>query len=132
MDIATQIQAQLQVYRNAVSGTAYSEQEGKDIASIFPGINKSEGLNKAIISGRLAAFDSVIDNTYRNILGSAYDSIKVVSPAGSSTTGTTPPSPADDFVNQIIGKVTAEPTATEEKTENKNGIFGRFLNWVTK
>ena len=76
VDLATQIQAQLQVYRNAVSGTAYSEQEGADIASIFPGINKTQGLNEAIIKGRLSAFDSTINGAYKSVLGSAYDQIK--------------------------------------------------------
>jgi hypothetical protein len=76
VDLATQIQASLQVYRNAVSGTAYSEQEGKDIASIFPGINKTQGLNMAILKGRMTAFDSTIDGTYRSALGSTYDSLK--------------------------------------------------------
>src|SRR5574343_587875 len=78
VDLATQIQAQLQIYRNAVSGTAYSVQEGKDIASVFPGINKSEGLNKAILTGRSKAFDSAIDNAYRTTIGDAYDTIKQV------------------------------------------------------
>ena len=76
VDLATQIQAQLQIYRNAVSGTAYSVQEGKDIASIFPGINKTQGLNTAIINGRLKAFDSTIDSAYRGTLGSSYDKMK--------------------------------------------------------
>lgn len=76
VEISTQISAALQIYRNAVSGTAYSVQEGADIASIFPGINKSEGLNKAILNGRLKAFDSTIDGAYRATLGKAYDSIK--------------------------------------------------------
>lgn len=78
--IATQIQAQLQVYRNAISGTAYSDQEGKDIASIFPGINKSQGLNDAIIQGRLKAFDSTIDQTYKTVLGNTYDALKAEQP----------------------------------------------------
>jgi len=76
VDLATQIQASLQIYRNAVSGTAYSAQEGADIASIFPGINKTQGLNDAILKGRLKAFDSTIDSTYRTALGSAYDKLK--------------------------------------------------------
>lgn len=82
VDLATQIQSSLQVYRNAVSGTAYSEQEGKDIASIFPGINKSEGLNNAILKGRMKAFDATIDSTYRTALGSAYDGLKSADKAG--------------------------------------------------
>ncbi len=76
VSIATQIAAALQVYRNAVSGTAYSVQEGAEMASIFPGINKTEGLNKAIISGRMQAFDSTIDSTYRSVLGDTYDQLK--------------------------------------------------------
>lgn len=74
--LATQIQGNLQIYRNAISGTAYSAQEGKDISSIFPGINKSESLNKAILSGRSTLFDSVIDSTYRTVLGKTYDELK--------------------------------------------------------
>ena len=76
VSIATNIASALQIYRNAVSGTAYSVQEGADIASIFPGINKSEGLNDAIIKGRLQAFDSTIDSKYRNTLGKTYDELK--------------------------------------------------------
>lgn len=76
VEIATNIQAALQVYRNAVSGTAYSVQEGKDIASIFPGINKSQGLNEAIINGRIKAFDTTIDAKYKNTLGDIYTKLK--------------------------------------------------------
>lgn len=89
VNLATQISAALQIYRNAVSGTAYSVQEGKDIASIFPGINKSEGLNQAVLSGRLSAFDTTIDATYRNTLGSSYDELKKLQ--GISTTSQSNP-----------------------------------------
>lgn len=81
VNLATQIQGNLQVYRNAISGTAYSAQEGKDISSIFPGINKSESLNRAILSGRNTLFDSVIDSTYRSALGSNYDKLKTLNTA---------------------------------------------------
>lgn len=76
VDLAVQIQGNIQSYRNAISGTAYSEQEGRDIASIFPGINKSEGLNSAITNGRKKLFDQTIDATYRSTLGSSYDELK--------------------------------------------------------
>lgn len=76
VQLAVQVQGAIQSYRNAISGTAYSEQEGRDIASIFPGINKSEGLNNAIINGRKKLFDSTIDAAYRSSIGSAYDSLK--------------------------------------------------------
>lgn len=88
VDLATQIQAQLQIYRNAVSGTAYSVQEGKDIASVFPGINKTQGLNSAILNGRMKAFDSVIDGSYRTALGGAYDNLKKI--GTTNTTSSTP------------------------------------------
>lgn len=76
VEIATEIAASLQIYRNAVSGTAYSVQEGVDIAKIFPGINKTEGLNTAILNGRMKAFDSTIDSTYGTVLGKSYDELK--------------------------------------------------------
>lgn len=76
VELATEIQQNLQIYRNAVSGTAYSVQEGADIASIFPGITKTEGLNKAIINGRRQAFVDGIDSAYRATLGSTYDQFK--------------------------------------------------------
>lgn len=79
VELATQIAANLQIYRNAVSGTAYSAQEGADIATIFPGINKTEGLNKAILAGRMKAFDSTVDGQYESTIGKkAYDVIKSV------------------------------------------------------
>lgn len=76
VEIATEIASNLQQYRNAVSGTAYSIQEGQEISSVFPGIDKTQGLNEAILAGRLNAFDSTIDNTYETVLGKAYDQLK--------------------------------------------------------
>lgn len=79
VQLATELQGNIQSYRNAISGTAYSEQEGKDIASIFPGINKSQTLNDAIVAGRKKLFDSSIDGLYRTALGSTYDKLKAAS-----------------------------------------------------
>lgn len=93
VELATEIQANLQVYRNAVSGTAYSEQEGKDINSIFPGINKTAGLNNAIINGRIRAFDSTIDGTYRATIGNTtYDALKT------TANNNTPKTPVDPVI----------------------------------
>lgn len=90
VSIAVNIASSLQAYRNAISGTAYSEQEGKDIASIFPGINKSEGLNAAIIAGRLAFVNNTIDSKYRGVLGSVYDKLKPTTDSNQPVvTGTT-------------------------------------------
>jgi hypothetical protein len=68
-EIATDIEASLQTYRNAISGTAYSNQEGKAIASIFPGIDKTEGLNTSILNSRIDGISNLIDSAYKNVLG---------------------------------------------------------------
>lgn len=68
VEIATQIRVSLQAYRNAVSGTAYSEQEWMDIAKIFPWINKSQWLNQTIVQTRMNDFKSTIDQKYSNAI----------------------------------------------------------------
>lgn len=67
--LAVEVQSQLQSYRNAISGTAYSDQEGRDIASVFPGINKSKQLNDSIFAGRDKALQASIDGMYKSVLG---------------------------------------------------------------
>lgn len=75
--IATRLSVAIMNYRRAVTGTAASVQEDTNITSVFPGINKSEGLNKAIIGARIQSFDTSIDNLYSNALGKeAYNAIK--------------------------------------------------------
>lgn len=77
VELATQVAISLQAYRNAISGTAYSEQEGQDISAVFPGINKSQGLNTAVINGRLKADSSIIDGIYKTALGDkTYSALK--------------------------------------------------------
>lgn len=95
--LATQVAVSLQAYRNAISGTAYSNQEGQQINSVFPGINKSHGLNDAIIKGRLTADQSLIDGIYKTAIGSiAYDKLKSASSQSTNDdiTGIGPVSPA--------------------------------------
>lgn len=115
--IATQIAQQLQLYRNAVSGTAYSVQEGQQIADVFPGINKSQGLNDAIIKGRLAAFDSTIDSAYSNALGDdVYAQIKK----------------ADQMKPTPIEKTAIEKMKADGKTpEQIQAIIGRPISGLT-
>jgi hypothetical protein len=115
VSLATQIAASLQIYRNAVSGTAYSEQEGKDIASIFPGINKTQGLNNAIIKGRMAAFDSVIDGAYRNVLGNSYDTLKKLETNNQSSQQT-------QSSTQILDNIISGDQ------ESGSGFWDNFLN----
>lgn len=76
VEVATQAQIALQAYRNAISGTAYSDQEGKDIASVFPSIKNGEVLNNAIVAGRVKSAQNLIDGIYSNTLGSAYTDLK--------------------------------------------------------
>lgn len=110
VSIATQISSALQLYRNAVSGTAYSVQEGKEMESVFPGIKKGKVLNNAIIQGRLNAFDSNIDGAYASVLGeNAYNSIR---PEDLSTKSNS------DFLNSI-------PNAGTSSQDNKS-FFNQF------
>lgn len=75
--LATQVAVSLQSYRNAISGTAYSNQEGQDINAIFPGINKSRGLNEAIMNARIQASNSIIDGIYKSAVGDkTYEALK--------------------------------------------------------
>jgi len=74
--LAVQLETALQSYRNAISGTAYSVQEGKDIKTIFPGISNTETLNDAIIKSRKDYFETDIDGSYRSVFGPAYDDLK--------------------------------------------------------
>lgn len=69
VELATEIKTTVQAYRNAISGTAFSEQEGWEIDSIFPGIRKTEGLNTAILSGRKKIMDSLVASSYNQVLG---------------------------------------------------------------
>lgn len=74
--IATRISTAIQSYRKAISGTAFSAQEGADIDSVFPWINKSKGLNNAILSSRIQWLRDEIDNSYRVVLWDDYDLLK--------------------------------------------------------
>lgn len=115
--LATQIQGNLQVYRNAISGTAYSEQEGKDIRSIFPGIDKSQSLNTAILKGRSLLFDSVIDSNYRSVLGPTYDKLKAM--------GESDMEPEGGFVTQedaaLFDSTLGISTSTPETMQTNTG-----------
>lgn len=75
--INARIAKALQKYRNAVSGTAYSVQEGADIASIFPGIKKGKELNDALLNAGIQSLEDDIDTAYGEVLGvDIYNSLK--------------------------------------------------------
>lgn len=76
VSIATNIALAMQAYRLAVTGTAASIQEDSRIDSVFPGINKSEGLNKIKTKSLIDYFETTIDSGYRQALGSTYDELK--------------------------------------------------------
>lgn len=126
--LATQIQGNLQVYRNAISGTAYSAQEGRDISSIFPGINKSASLNTAILTGRSTLFDSIIDSTYSSAIGKdTYSALKTAEEKGVKGN-------QDDktFVESTLSKIGASydtvikdvPAGKKAVIDNKTGQVG--------
>jgi hypothetical protein len=74
--LATNIALAMQNYRLSVTGTAASIQEDARIENVFPGINKTEGLNKARTDALIKSFDTRIDSAYRNTIGSSYDKLK--------------------------------------------------------
>lgn len=94
VSVGIKIQKALQKYRNAVSGTAYGIQEGKDIASVFPWIDKWEVLNNTITQANLESMQSDIDSAYRGVLGSAYDTLK-------SQQKSTTPNKKEDFLSAL-------------------------------
>jgi len=73
--IGTKILGNIQAYRKAISGTAFSVQEWKDIDKIFPWINKSKELNDVVAKARQELFDSNIDAGYRSVLRNDYDKL---------------------------------------------------------
>lgn len=122
VEVATNIQAALQAYRNAISGTAYSVQEGQDIASVFPGINKTEGLNAAIIKGRLGSFETSIDSLYRSALGDVYDTAKAASLEASIDTSALKP------IRQSFASVKALLIAHPEYTQVFEIVANKYPN----
>lgn len=66
--IQVKIRSALQKYRNAISGTAYSDKEWADIESIFPWIKKGKILNDAIVQAKMESMSSDIDSAYANVL----------------------------------------------------------------
>lgn len=120
VNIATNISAALQVYRNSVSGTAFSVQEGKEIASIFPGIDKTQGLNEAVIAGRLNAFDTTIDASYRNVLGNAYDQLKGVEQQSES--------PEALYLKEQ-GLISEQPTQQISEPTQSSSVWNSIRSW---
>lgn len=110
VELAVETSLQLQAYKNAITGTAAGVQESKDISAVFPGINKSSGLNQAIINGKIKAYDGAIDGTYRSTLGSTYDQLK---PKAIETTITQPTNPFSTALGQgqtVIQNTIFDPT----------------------
>lgn len=111
VEIATELAIAMQEYRLAVTGTAASIQEDAKIESIFPGINSSEGLNKAKLAGLLKSFDQRIDSKYTNVLGNTYSTLKNLNGAqlsGASTGVKTVKAPNGNTYN--VGEVYQDGT----------------------
>lgn len=99
--IAVQVASSLQKYRNAISGTAYSEQEGRDIASIFPGITNGQILNSIITQSRITSLENDINSAYRSVLGTTYDSILNAQTGGSEPQPTNQNDPLGLFMGSF-------------------------------
>lgn len=99
--IAVQVASSLQKYRNAISGTAYSEQEGRDIASIFPGITNGQILNSVIAQSRIQSIENDINSAYRSVLGTTYDSIISPQAGGSQSQPTNQSDPLGLFLGSF-------------------------------
>ena len=82
--IGVSIATALQKYRNAVSGTAFSVQEGREMKSVFPSITNTQGLNDVITQARINSLKDEVDSAYRLVLGSAYDSLQQNGTGGST------------------------------------------------
>lgn len=101
-EIATRIEASLQAYRKAISGTAFSNQEAKSIASIFPGIDKTESLNNSIISARTDIFQKQLDAAYETVLPKdVYQSLKEAANTSNQTTGDVLAQKMDQQLNKL-------------------------------
>lgn len=75
--IAADISTALQAYRNSVSGTAFSVQEGREMASVFPSIKNGKILNDVLIKSRVNSLQNDIDSLYSSALGSdVYNQLK--------------------------------------------------------
>ena len=123
--IATKVQLGIQKYRNAISGTAYSEQEGRDIASVFPGINKSETLNNAILGARNTMFDIEIDSAYSSVLGQSYFQLKDLYQTQNTNTLNT-------LFEQSGGSSAASTTTnTQPAPEEQKPWYQNLWSWIT-
>ena len=76
VNLDTQTQLAIQAYRNAISGTAYSDQERKEINKVFPWISKTEDLNKAILDASIKHYNTQIDSSYVAQLWDVYNKLK--------------------------------------------------------
>ena len=77
--IAVRIASALQLYRKDITGVAFSSKEARDIADIFPWIDKSKELNEAIINARIESMQASIDSSYWLVLGyDLYNQVKMI------------------------------------------------------
>jgi hypothetical protein len=73
VDIASKISTSLIAYRRDNTGTAYSDQEGREYKAIFPDISSVNLANMAKINSLVDTFNGDIDHFYSRKLGDFYD-----------------------------------------------------------
>jgi hypothetical protein len=110
--ITTSLAESIQKYRNAVSGTAYSEQEGKDINSIFPSPKNTREVNNAIIKARISNLDNTLASYYDTALGGPglYNQLT----SAGSTSGSTGSSGSNQLSSQEIQQLQSMGYSQEE------------------
>jgi len=132
--IATSIEQTIQTYRKAISGTAYSDQEGRDITSIFPNVKNSKEVNDAIIAQRIQDVKNVIGDTYSLVLGD--EAYKQVDPNWKPLSERT-----NDVTNSSINVSPTNNTNIANSQPNNQSllsavqsrpsIFSSIWSWVT-
>lgn len=107
--IGSRIQQQLQTYRRAMTGVAFSPQESAEYAKIFPSVTNTDTLNTSKISALVDGLDSNNRAQIAFAIGDAnYDAI-FGKPAASSLPSSKPSAPAGTTVYLINGAPWAIP-----------------------
>ena len=80
---ATVLLEQIVNYRKALTGVAFGEKEGADIADLFPKMTNSKALNNQIFDARINYLTNQVANEYGTLLGKdgrqIYDELYIMS-----------------------------------------------------
>ncbi len=125
--LANKIQKTIQVYRQGVSGAAFTESESLEYKAIFPSSENTAALNSALIESLLESNTISIDTAYQQQIGiSEYDEIFKWSTQNTSTTtnSTQNSSPAFTTASWKIFNINSSPVVNSTKQTQMQSIFG--------